>query len=143
MSFFLLFLLSVLDAIAPLKSMLWNNLLVSFHVLYFMLNPMDKPFTAWKSYFIMIFTDKSWEITSKWFWCMRTFKNVRGWQFLTLKAAETLYIVCLPPKKHFLKKYLGNWPSKKSHFIRIWPSNLHFYRYFKTVKWFFFRFITR
>ena len=28
-----------------------------FHVLYFMLNAMDKLFTAWKSYFIVIFTD--------------------------------------------------------------------------------------
>ena len=29
-----------------------------------------------------------------------TFKDVRGWQFLTMKAAETLCIVCLPPEKH-------------------------------------------
>ena len=27
-------------------------------------------------------------------------KDVRGWQFLTMKAAETLYIVCLPLEKH-------------------------------------------
>ena len=27
-------------------------------------------------------------------------KDVRGWQFLTMKAAETLCIVCLPPEKH-------------------------------------------
>ena len=29
-----------------------------------------------------------------------TFKDVQGWQFLTMKAAETLCIVCLPPEKH-------------------------------------------
>ena len=29
-----------------------------------------------------------------------TLKDVRGWQFLTMKAAETLCIVCLPPEKH-------------------------------------------
>ena len=34
-------------------------------------------------------------------------KGVRGWQFLTTKAAETLCIVCLPPEKHFLKKIFG------------------------------------
>ena len=37
------------------------------------------------------------------FWglCMPvTLKDVRGWQFLTMKAAETLCIVCLPPEKH-------------------------------------------
>ena len=28
------------------------------------------------------------------------FKDVRGWQVLTMKAAETLCIVCLPPEKH-------------------------------------------
>ena len=27
-------------------------------------------------------------------------KDVRGWQFLTMKAAETLCIVCLPPEEH-------------------------------------------
>ena len=26
--------------------------------------------------------------------------DVRGWQFLTMKTAETLCIVCLPPEKH-------------------------------------------
>ena len=26
-----------------------------------------------------------------------TVKDVRGWQFLTMKAAETLCVVCLPP----------------------------------------------
>ena len=49
-----------------------------------------------------------------------TVKDVRGWQFLTMKAAETLCIVCLPPEERIsLKKYLGNRPSKKSHFIRV------------------------
>ena len=42
-----------------------KRFLVSFHVLYFMLNPMDKLFTAWKSYFIVIFTDNSREVISK------------------------------------------------------------------------------
>ena len=27
-------------------------------------------------------------------------KDPRGWQFLTMKGAETLCIVCLPPEKH-------------------------------------------
>ena len=44
--------------------------------------------------------------------------DARGWQFLTMKAAETLCIVCLPPEKHFLKKYLGNRPSKKITFYK-------------------------
>ena len=30
------------------------------------------------------------------------FKGVRGWQFLAMKAAETLCIVCLPPEKYTL-----------------------------------------
>ena len=30
----------------------------------------------------------------------RSLKDVRGWQFLTMKAAETLCIVCLPPEEH-------------------------------------------
>ena len=47
------------------------------------------------------------------------FKDVRGWQFLTI-AAETLCMVCLPPEGHiFIKKYLGNRPFKKSHFVRV------------------------
>ena len=40
------------------------------------------------------------------------FKDVRGWQFLTMKAAETLCIVCLPPEEHISGKNLGNRPSK-------------------------------
>ena len=31
---------------------------------------------------------------------IQAFKDVRGWQFLTIKAAETLCIVCLPPEEH-------------------------------------------
>ena len=70
----------------------------------------------------------------------QTIKNVWGWQFLTMKAAETLCIVCLPPGKHIsLKKKLGNRPSKKSLFIRVWPSNLHFYGCFKNGKMNFFQ----
>ena len=63
-----------------------------------------------------------------------TVKDVPGWQFLTMKAVETLCIVCLPPDKHISwKKYLGNRPSKKSHFIRVLSSHLHFYGYFKKI----------
>ena len=67
------------------------------------------------------------------------FKDVRGWQFLTMKASATLCIVCLPPEGHTSwKKYLGNRPSKKSRFIKVWPSNLHFNGYFKNGKMNFF-----
>ena len=62
----------------------------------------------------------------------KTLKDVRGWQFLTIEAAETLCMVCLPPDEDiFRKKYLSNRPFKKSHFVRVWPSNLYFYRFFK------------
>ena len=30
----------------------------------------------------------------------KSLKDVRGWQFLTMKAAESLCVVCLPPEKH-------------------------------------------
>ena len=64
-----------------------------------------------------------------------SFKDVRGWQFLTIEAAETLCMVCLPPEEHiFRKTYLGNWSFKKSHFVRVWPSNLYFYGSFKNCK---------
>ena len=47
-------------------------------------------------------------------------KNVRGLQSLSIEAAETSCMVCLPPEKHFFrKKYLGNRPFKKSNFIRV------------------------
>ena len=47
------------------------------------------------------------------------FKGVLGWQFLTIEAAETLCMVCLPPEEHiFRKKHLGNRPFKKSYFVR-------------------------
>ena len=46
-------------------------------------------------------------------------KDVRGWQFLTIDAAETLCMVCIPSEKHiFRKKYLGSRPFKK-YFIRV------------------------
>ena len=49
-----------------------------------------------------------------------TVKNVRGWQILTIEAAETLCMICLPPEEHiFRKKYLGNRACKKSHFVRV------------------------
>ena len=31
-------------------------------------------------------------------------KDVRGWQFLTIEAAETLCMVCLPPEEHIFRK---------------------------------------
>ena len=34
-------------------------------------------------------------------------KDVRGWQFLTIEAAETFSPVCLPPEEHILKKIFG------------------------------------
>ena len=54
---------------------------------------------------------------------------------MTIEAAETLCMVCLPPEEHiFRKKYLRNRPFKKSHFVRVLPSNLYFYRSFKNCK---------
>ena len=42
------------------------------------------------------------------------FKDVQGRQFLTLEAAESLCMVCLPPAEHiFRKKYLGNTTFQK------------------------------
>ena len=47
-------------------------------------------------------------------------KDVRGWQFLTIEAAETLCMVCLPPEEHiFIKNYLGNRPFRKSYFVSV------------------------
>ena len=47
-------------------------------------------------------------------------KDFRGWQFLTLDAAETLCMVYLPPEEHFSEKNIwGNQPFKKSHFVRV------------------------
>ena len=31
-------------------------------------------------------------------------KDVRGWQFMTIEAAETLCMVCLPPEEHIFRK---------------------------------------
>ena len=57
-----------------------------------------------------------------------------------MKAAETLCLFCLPLEEHISwKKYLGNRPSKKSHFIRVWPSNLYLYGYFKNSQMNFFQ----
>ena len=37
-----------------------------------------------------------------------------------IEAAETLYMVCVSPKEHILRKnYLGNRSFKKSHFKRV------------------------
>ena len=58
-------------------------------------------------------------------------KDVRGWQFLTMKDAEILCIVCLPPEKtYFLKKYLGNRPSKKITFYKDLTIKFAFLRIF-------------
>ena len=32
------------------------------------------------------------------------FKDVRGWQFLTIEASETLCMVCLLPEEHIFRK---------------------------------------
>ena len=40
------------------------------------------------------------------------FNDVRRWQFLTMKAAETCVYLLTTRKTYFLKKYLGNRPSK-------------------------------
>ena len=46
--------------------------------------------------------------------------DVPGWQFFTIEAAGTLCMICLPPEEHiFRKKYLGNRPFKKLHFVRV------------------------
>ena len=45
-------------------------------------------------------------------------KDVRGWQFLTIEAAEILCMVCVPPEEHNFGKKLGNRLFKNSHFIR-------------------------
>ena len=31
---------------------------------------------------------------------LKWLKDARGWQFLTMKAAETLCIACSPPEEH-------------------------------------------
>ena len=50
-----------------------------------------------------------------------------------MKAAETLFIVCLPPEEHISwKKIFGNRPSKNSHFYKV--SDI-----LKTVQWIFFK----
>ena len=46
------------------------------------------------------------------------FKDIRGWQFLTIEAANILCMV-VPEGHIFRKKYLGNRPFKKSHFVRV------------------------
>ena len=46
---------------------------------------------------------------------LRLFKDVRGWQFLTVEAAETLCMAYVPLEEHnFRKKYLGNRPVKSN-----------------------------
>ena len=63
---------------------------------------------------------------------MALFDNESYWNFV--------YSLLSTRKKHISwKKYLDNRPSKKSHFIRVWPSNLHFYGYFKNGKMNFFQ----
>ena len=42
-------------------------------------------------------------------------KDVRGWQFLTIEAAETLCMVCLPPKEHIFRKNIWVTNLSKSH----------------------------
>ena len=44
-------------------------------------------------------------------------KDVRGWQFLTTEAAETLCIICLPPKEHIFRKNTWVTDLSKSHIL--------------------------
>ena len=47
-------------------------------------------------------------------------KDVRGWQFLTIQAAEICVWFEYHQRNIFSeKKYLGDGPFKKSHFIRV------------------------
>ena len=52
-----------------------------------------------------------------------------------------LFLIVFPPliERSKYSQNLGNRPSKKSHFIRVLPSNLHFYGYFKNIKMNFFQ----
>ena len=34
-------------------------------------------------------------------------KDIRGWQFLAIEAAETLCMVCIQPEEHISKKIIG------------------------------------
>ena len=59
------------------------------------------------------------------------FKDVRGWQILTIEAAETLCMVCLPPEEHiFRRKFLGNRLSKKIIFYKGLTIKFAFLRIF-------------
>ena len=57
---------------------------------------------------------------------MTVFDNRSCWNFV--------YGLHTTRGTHFQKKYLGNWPFKKWHFLRVWPSNLYFYGSFKNCK---------
>ena len=46
-------------------------------------------------------------------------KDIGGWQFLTIEAAETVSGLLTTRVTYFLKKYLGNRLLKKSHFISV------------------------
>ena len=45
------------------------------------------------------------------------FKDVRGWQFLTIEAAETLCMVCVPPEEHILRKNIWVIDLSKNHIL--------------------------
>ena len=58
--------------------------------------------------YIITFNTSIWKLTLLSEVLPLIFKDVRGWQFLKMKAAETLCVVCLPPEKtYFLKKIVG------------------------------------
>ena len=59
---------------------------------------------------------------------LRMFENPSFWQ--QKLSAWFAY----DQRNIFSEKYLGNRPFKKSHFIRVWPWNLHFYGSFKNCK---------
>ena len=44
-------------------------------------------------------------------------KDVREWQFLTIEAAETLCMVCLPPEEHILERNIWVIDLSKSHVL--------------------------
>ena len=61
-----------------------------------------------------------------------------SFSILTIEAAETFCMACVPSEEHILrKKYLGNRPFKKSHFILNYKGftiKFYFYGYFKNCK---------
>ena len=57
-------------------------------------------------------------------------------RFLTIEAAETLCMLCLPPEKHILrKKYLGVTDPSESHILQEFDHQICIFTdLLKTVK---------